>query len=146
MVTLRADELTRLQSVVLHVRPPITVQLSTVSPVLLEELINELSSLGSVYHKPTEAFIGKGRLGAADVQRKAVECAAEHLCSSKSLQNSADKRTTCLASEHCRLSPLAKRQKICSTSTMTRRHYRATSMWSPILSEHLTAVLRRRTR
>lgn len=51
----------------------ISLQSSLVSPALLEELIDEISTLASVFHKPAETFIGKGRLGADEVQRKANE-------------------------------------------------------------------------
>jgi hypothetical protein len=37
----------------------------------LEELLGEISSLASVYHKPEETFVGRGRVGAEAVQRKA---------------------------------------------------------------------------
>jgi AP-1 complex subunit beta-1 len=43
-----------------------------VAPALLEELLGEVGSLASVYHKPSETFIGKGRIG-ADAVRKAGE-------------------------------------------------------------------------
>jgi len=59
--------------VVLKARPMISLQSSLVSPALLEELIDEISTLASVFHKPAETFIGKGRLGADEVQRKANE-------------------------------------------------------------------------
>ena len=42
------------------------------APALLEELLGEVGSLASVYHKPAETFIGKGRIG-ADTVRKAGE-------------------------------------------------------------------------
>ncbi|PLW08010.1 hypothetical protein PCANC_19052 [Puccinia coronata f. sp. avenae] len=59
--------------VVLKARPMISLQSSLVSPALLEELIDEISTLASVFHKPAETFIGRGRLGADEVQRKANE-------------------------------------------------------------------------
>lgn len=59
--------------VVLKARPMISLQSTLVSPVLLEELIDEISTLASVFHKPAETFIGRGRLGADEVQRKANE-------------------------------------------------------------------------
>ncbi|KAI9607292.1 hypothetical protein H4Q26_005809 [Puccinia striiformis f. sp. tritici PST-130] len=59
--------------VVLKARPMISLQSSLVSPALLEELIDEISTLASVFHKPAETFIGRGRLGADEVQRKATE-------------------------------------------------------------------------
>lgn len=57
------------KSVVLASRPPISLPQTTVSPAILEELVAEISSLASVYHKPAATFIGKGRLGAEDVSR-----------------------------------------------------------------------------
>ncbi|EGG05426.1 uncharacterized protein MELLADRAFT_88081 [Melampsora larici-populina 98AG31] len=59
--------------VVLKARPTISLHTTSVSPALLEELIDEISTLVSVYHKPAETFIGRGRLGADEVQRKATE-------------------------------------------------------------------------
>ena len=40
---------------------------------MLEELLGEIGTLASVYHKPAETFIGKGRIG-ADAVRKGIEC------------------------------------------------------------------------
>nr|CAG8438102.1 11687_t:CDS:10 [Entrophospora candida] len=60
-------------SVVLSDKPPISVQSNSMSGPLLEELINNISTLASVYHKPPETFIGKGRFGADAVQKKAIE-------------------------------------------------------------------------
>ena len=57
---------------VLAHRPPISIPRTTVAPALLEELLGEVGSLASVYHKPSETFIGKGRIG-ADAVRKAGE-------------------------------------------------------------------------
>ena len=59
-----------MQSVVLAQRPSISLPLSTISPALLEELTNDLSTLASVYHKPVEAFIGRGRFGADEAAKK----------------------------------------------------------------------------
>jgi AP-1 complex subunit beta-1 len=59
--------------VVLADKQPIEVSPSSVSPALLEELISELSSLASVYHKPVETFVGPGRLGADAVAKKNAE-------------------------------------------------------------------------
>jgi hypothetical protein len=42
-------------------------------PVLLEQLLSELSTLASVYHKPPESFVGKGRFGAEAIQRAAIQ-------------------------------------------------------------------------
>lgn len=40
---------------------------------LLEQLLTELSTLASVYHKPPESFVGKGRFGADAIQRAAIQ-------------------------------------------------------------------------
>ncbi|KAH8832832.1 adaptin N terminal region-domain-containing protein [Flagelloscypha sp. PMI_526] len=61
------------KAVVLASRPPISIPRTTVSPALLEELLGEVSTLSSVYHKPAETFVGKGRVGADSMQRKAAE-------------------------------------------------------------------------
>jgi AP-1 complex subunit beta-1 len=42
-------------------------------PALLEQLLMELSTLASVYHKPPESFVGKGRFGADEIQRAAIQ-------------------------------------------------------------------------
>lgn len=63
----------RFQAVVLSQRPPISLPRTTVSPQLLEELLGEVSSLASVYHKPAETFVGPGRIGIDSLQRKASE-------------------------------------------------------------------------
>ena len=36
---------------------------------MLEELLGEIGTLASVYHKPAETFIGKGRIGADAMKR-----------------------------------------------------------------------------
>ncbi len=61
------------EAVVLAHRPPISIPRTTVAPGLLEELLGEIGTLASVYHKPAETFIGKGRIG-ADAVRTGVEC------------------------------------------------------------------------
>jgi hypothetical protein len=50
-------------------RPPISIPLSTISPALLEELISDLSSLASAYHKPASTFIGKVKYGADSAKK-----------------------------------------------------------------------------
>ncbi|KAN0065382.1 beta-adaptin [Thecaphora frezii] len=59
------------KSVILATRPPISIPLTTVSPALLDELISDLSSLASAYHKPESTFIGRGRLGADAMKARA---------------------------------------------------------------------------
>ncbi|RDX49052.1 Adaptor protein complex beta subunit [Lentinus brumalis] len=71
------------KAVVLAVRPPITLPRTTVSPALLEELLGEIPLLASVYHKPAETFVGRGRISADSVQRKATD---DRLATQKALQ------------------------------------------------------------
>lgn len=65
------------KAVVLAHRPPISIPLSSISPALLDELTNEISTLASVYHKPVEAFIGRGRLGADELAKKGAAADAD---------------------------------------------------------------------
>ncbi|WVQ85207.1 hypothetical protein IAT38_007372 [Cryptococcus sp. DSM 104549] len=73
------------KSVVLSVRPPISLPQTTVPPAILEELLGEVSSLASVYHKPAATFIGKGRLGAEDMSKRTLD-AEEETSREKALQ------------------------------------------------------------
>ncbi|KAF9444248.1 Adaptor protein complex beta subunit, partial [Macrolepiota fuliginosa MF-IS2] len=73
------------KAVVLAHRPPISISRTTVSPALLEELLGEVSTLASVYHKPAETFIGKGRISADAVQKKS-ELEDDRLATHKALQ------------------------------------------------------------
>jgi hypothetical protein len=47
--------------------------MTTLPPALLEQLLTELSTLASVYHKPPESFVGKGRFGADEIQQAAIQ-------------------------------------------------------------------------
>jgi hypothetical protein len=47
--------------------------MTSLPPALLEQLLSELSTLASVYHKPPESFVGKGRFGADEIQRAAIQ-------------------------------------------------------------------------
>ena len=47
--------------------------MTSLPPSLLEQLLSELSTLASVYHKPPESFVGKGRFGADEIQRAAIQ-------------------------------------------------------------------------
>ena len=47
--------------------------MTSLPPALLESLLTELSTLASVYHKPPESFIGKGRFGADEIQQAAIQ-------------------------------------------------------------------------
>jgi AP-1 complex subunit beta-1 len=61
------------QSVVLSEKPPITSTIPSLPAGLLDQLIGELSTLASVYHKPPETFLGRGKYGADAVQKAAIE-------------------------------------------------------------------------
>ncbi|KAF9512450.1 hypothetical protein BS47DRAFT_1345377 [Hydnum rufescens UP504] len=57
------------KAVVLAHRPPISLPRTTVPAGVLEELLGEIGSLASVYHKPAETFVGRGRIGADALKR-----------------------------------------------------------------------------
>ncbi|KAF2664772.1 Adaptor protein complex beta subunit [Microthyrium microscopicum] len=61
------------KDVVLSEKPPITSTIQSLPPALLDSLLNELSTLASVYHKPPETFLGQGRFGAEAMQKAAIE-------------------------------------------------------------------------
>ena len=65
--------LTLTQNIILSQKPPITTTVSSLPAPLLEQLLSELSTLASVYHKPPESFVGKGRFGADAIQRAAIQ-------------------------------------------------------------------------
>ncbi|KAI0632728.1 Adaptor protein complex beta subunit [Trametes polyzona] len=72
------------KAVVLAIRPPISIPRTTVSAALLDELLGEIPLLASVYHKPAETFVGRGRVGADSVQKK--DLADDRLAAQKALQ------------------------------------------------------------
>lgn len=47
--------------------------MTSLPPKLLNELLAELSTLASVYHKPAATFIGHGKYGADAIQRAAIQ-------------------------------------------------------------------------
>jgi AP-1 complex subunit beta-1 len=47
--------------------------MTSLPPVLLEQLLTEISTLASVYHKPSETFVGHGRFGADAIQHAAIQ-------------------------------------------------------------------------
>lgn len=63
------------KNVILSQKPPITSTIPSLPPQLLDQLLEEMSTLASVYHKPPEQFVGQGRFAADAVQRAAIECA-----------------------------------------------------------------------
>lgn len=56
------------RAVVLAPPPPVEIPTTSVPRAVLDELISELSSLSSVYHKPASTFIGGGRMGIDKMQ------------------------------------------------------------------------------
>jgi len=62
-----------IQNVVLTDKPPITSTIKSLPPALLEQLLDQISTLASVYHKPPETFVGQGKYGADAVQKRAIE-------------------------------------------------------------------------
>ena len=64
---------TSMQNIVLSQKPAITTTMTSLPTALLEQLLSELSTLASVYHKPPESFVGKGRFGADEIQRAAIQ-------------------------------------------------------------------------
>ena len=65
--------------------------------MLLDELIAELGSLAAVYHRPAVTFIGRGRLGADELQRKAAECVFRPASRADACRQAADGRDRAIA-------------------------------------------------
>jgi len=61
------------QNIVLSQKPAISTTMTSLPTALLEQLLGELSTLASVYHKPPESFVGKGRFGADEIQQAAIQ-------------------------------------------------------------------------
>ncbi|KAG6037725.1 hypothetical protein E4U41_004836 [Claviceps citrina] len=61
------------KTIILSKKPTITTTMTSLPSTLLEQLLSELSTLASVYHKPPESFVGKGRFGADEIQRAAIQ-------------------------------------------------------------------------
>lgn len=61
------------RDVVLSDRPPIASTIHSLSPTLLDQLLRELSTLASVYHKPPVTFLGQGRFASEAMQEAAIE-------------------------------------------------------------------------
>ncbi|KAI5453745.1 beta-adaptin [Naganishia albida] len=74
------------KAVVLSVRPPISLPNTTVPPAVLEELLGEISSLASVYHKPAATFIGKGRYGADEMSKRRADIEDADTSTQKALE------------------------------------------------------------
>lgn len=61
------------RDVVLSDRPPITSTIHSLPPALLDQLLQELSTLASVYHKLPATFLGQGRFASDAMQQAAIE-------------------------------------------------------------------------
>lgn len=61
------------KNIILSEKPPITTTMTSLPPALLEQLLTEISTLASVYHKPPETFVGQGRFGADAIQHAAIQ-------------------------------------------------------------------------
>jgi len=70
---LLSGDLSVAKNIILSDKPPITTTMSSLPPVLLDQLLNELSTLASVYHKLPETFVGHGRYGADAIQHAAIQ-------------------------------------------------------------------------
>jgi AP-1 complex subunit beta-1 len=79
------------QNVVLSEKPPIKSTIQSLPPALLDQLINEMSTLASVYHKPPETFIGQAKYGVDAVQQAAIEYVSINL--NNELSNSKQRAT-----------------------------------------------------
>ncbi|KAF9160103.1 beta-adaptin [Actinomortierella ambigua] len=60
------------KAVVLSEKPPISVETRTISPGLMDELITNISTLASVYHKPPSAFLGNKAYSPDAIQKAAA--------------------------------------------------------------------------
>ncbi|GAA6064151.1 hypothetical protein JCM10212_000224 [Sporobolomyces blumeae] len=65
------------KNVILATRPPISLPTTSVPAGLLDELISELGCLSAVYHKPVQAFVAGGKLGADQISSTANVKASE---------------------------------------------------------------------
>lgn len=70
---LLSGDLSIAKNIILSDKPPITTTMSSLPPALLDELLSELSTLASVYHKPPATFVGAGRYGADAIQNAAIQ-------------------------------------------------------------------------
>jgi len=70
---LLSGDLSIAKNIVLSDKPPITTTMTSLPPALLDQLLTELSTLASVYHKPPETFVGQGRYGADAIQHAAIQ-------------------------------------------------------------------------
>jgi vesicle coat complex subunit len=142
------------KNIVLSDKPPITSTIQSLPPALLEQLLTELSTLASVYHKPPEAFLGQGRFGAEAMQKAAIEYVQNSHDSSMNANDiigSSDKKLSKILLPRRLLRRLRVVRplpnlisRICSTSTSMgqRRHHCRSShhqgrlAWKAFLEHH----------
>jgi len=70
---LLSGDLAVAKDIILSDKSPITTTMTSLPPPLLEQLLTEISTLASVYHKPPETFVGQGRFGADAIQYAAIQ-------------------------------------------------------------------------
>lgn len=109
--------LKHLKAVILAHRPPISIPRTNVSPALLDELISEMSTLASVYHKPAGTFIGLGRIGADSMQRREEYVFAPSKLPGSHPRSSVCQTTNSLRRRRSKRSPQVNKPKIFSIST-----------------------------
>ncbi|KAK9470964.1 adaptin N terminal region-domain-containing protein [Dipodascopsis tothii] len=61
------------KEIIMSRKPPVKNVIEELPLPVLEELMSELGTLASVYHKPSHTFLGQGRFGADALQRRAIE-------------------------------------------------------------------------
>lgn len=61
------------KDIILAEKPSLNSTIEPIPQSLLNELLREISTLASVYHKPVSSFMGTGRFGAAAVRKQAIE-------------------------------------------------------------------------
>lgn len=121
----------RAQNVVLAHRPPISLPRTTVSPALLEELLSEVSSLASVYHKPAETFVGRGRIGADSILKGTGEYVSLSYVTMRATDLVPASATTSKSpKKRCKQSSRASKPRTSSTST-TRQQTTSSHQVSP---------------
>lgn len=61
------------RDVVFAEKPPIDTTIESLPPALVDQLIDELGTLASVFLKPAATFMGTGKFGSDAVQKRAIE-------------------------------------------------------------------------
>ncbi|KAL1917291.1 uncharacterized protein VTP21DRAFT_4947 [Calcarisporiella thermophila] len=61
------------KAIILSERQPPSLEDTTLTGGLLEELVDNIATLASVYHRPPETFLGSQRYGADNIQKKSID-------------------------------------------------------------------------